>query len=80
MEEKCYLSWTVYEEVVVAETGYVVQEPVYVLLQELHTVDEGAIGAQLQVLHHIVYSHQLRYVGGDLVRQQVVGRVCNGNK
>lgn len=50
-------------------------EPVTVLLQVLHAVDERTVGTQTEVSHSVVDCDQFRDVHGGRVARQLVGRV-----
>ncbi|CAN8029217.1 unnamed protein product [Ixodes persulcatus] len=70
-----HLSGAVDEQVVVPEGLQLVREPLQVRLQELHAVDEAAVGAQPQRVHHVSKLNQGRNVHARFVRQHVVGWV-----
>ena len=70
-----HLARAVEEEVVVAQGVELGTQPVQVGLQVLHAVEQAAVGAQLQRVHHVAQTHQLAHVHGALVRQPLVGWV-----
>lgn len=56
--ESTDLAGTVYDEVVSVQSVDLLREPVTVLLQVLHAVDESAVGSQTEVSHSVVDRYQ----------------------
>lgn len=73
--ESTDLARTVYDEVVSVQSVDLFGEPVTVLLQVLHAVDERTVRTQTEVSHSVVDSDQFRDVHRSRVARQLVGRV-----
>lgn len=73
--ESTDLARTVYDEVVSVQSADLLGEPVTVLLQVLHAVDERTVGTQTEVSHSVVDCDQFRDIHRSRVARQLVGRV-----
>ena len=70
-----YLPREVKDEILVFVWCQTLSQPVQVLFQVFHAVDEAAIGTQLQVSHHITHCDQVRDVhitpGCEIINKKI---------
>ena len=69
------LSRTIKDDIIISASLELLFEPIHIIGQILHAIDDASVGSQLQVLHCVLERDQLQNRDVGWVRQRLVSRI-----